>query len=315
MSEITIVTAYFDIGRSNWKDYERGTNKYISYFKFWAKINNNIIIYTNKELVEEILSIRRDFGLENKTTVIGIENVFNCDKNLYNKIKTITENEITQYFHFHKEIHRPEAWNAQYNFVTFLKFYFTNKAITDLKLTGTIAWLDFGFNHDGQLGLIDTNDFNFTWKYNFSSKIHLFSIKPLNTERPIFDIIRNLDTYILGGVMVGPANLWHNFYYLAYQSMISLLRCGFCDDDQTIALMCYYEKPELFEIHTVNYWFDGIRCFGGSHFKFNKTKKIINKPYKYYRYRARILLGDGHYKLAWKYFKKYLKYKIKGSLI
>lgn len=38
MSELTIVTAYFDIGRNKWKGFERGNNKYINYFKFWARI-------------------------------------------------------------------------------------------------------------------------------------------------------------------------------------------------------------------------------------------------------------------------------------
>ena len=42
MSDITIVTAYFDIGRGNWNNSERGNNKYINYFKFWARIKNFI---------------------------------------------------------------------------------------------------------------------------------------------------------------------------------------------------------------------------------------------------------------------------------
>ena len=315
MSEITIVTAYFDIGRKNWKGLERDNNKYLNYFSFWARINNNIIVYTMPELVDEILTIRKNFGLLNKTKVIGINNVTECEKEIYNRIKQISRNEIFQTFHFHKEMKRPEAWSSDYNYITSLKPYFVFKAISSFNLTETVAWLDFGFNHGGNLGLIDKNDFNFTWNYNFSSKIHLFAYQKINLNRPIFDIIRNLDTYIMGGIMIAPANLWKDFYYLSKESILSLIRCGFCDDDQTIALMCYYEKPELFEIHNVSYWFDGIKKFGGKHFKTNKAQKIIIKPYKYYRYRARILLGDGHYKLAWKYFKLYLRYKIKGSSI
>ena len=34
MSEITLVTAYFDINRKNWSGFERNSNKYINYFKF-----------------------------------------------------------------------------------------------------------------------------------------------------------------------------------------------------------------------------------------------------------------------------------------
>ena len=49
--------------------------------------------------------------------------------------------------------------------------------------------------------------------------------------------------------MVAYVDLWRDFILLAKESMLSLLRCGLCDDDQTIELMAYYERPELFEIH------------------------------------------------------------------
>lgn len=312
MDEITIVTAYFNIGREKWKGYERGDNKYVNYFDFWAKIKNNIIVYTDKNLVNKVYEIREKYGLKEKTKVIAINNLYDIDVLLYNRMKEVMENEISLNFHFHKEIKRPEAWNVEYNYVTFLKYYFVNKAVIDFNLNGLVSWLDFGFNHGGDLGLTDTNDFNFCWQYNFSKKIHLFAVKKIEEKRPIFDIIRNLDTYIMGGIMVAPSYMWGDFYNLARQSIISLLDCGFCDDDQTIALMAYYKNPDLFEIHNVEFWFDGIKNFGGEHFKFDKKKRIINKRYKDYKYRARILLGDGHYKLAWKYYIKYIKIKIKG---
>ncbi|WP_289146267.1 WlaTC/HtrL family glycosyltransferase [Megamonas funiformis] len=312
MDEITIVTAYFNIGREKWKGYERGDNKYVNYFDFWAKIKNNIIVYTDKNLVNKVYEIREKYGLKEKTKVIAINNLYDIDVLLYNRMKEVMENEISLNFHFHKEIKRPEAWNVEYNYVTFLKYYFVNKAVIDFNLNGLVSWLDFGFNHGGDLGLTDTNDFNFCWQYNFSKKIHLFAVKKIEEKRPIFDIIRNLDTYIMGGIMVAPSYMWGDFYNLARQSIISLLDCGFCDDDQTIALMAYYKNPDLFEIHNVEFWFDGIKNFGGEHFKFDKKKRIVNKRYKDYKYRARILLGDGHYKLAWKYYIKYIKIKIKG---
>ncbi|MGO5441871.1 WlaTC/HtrL family glycosyltransferase [Megamonas funiformis] len=312
MDEITIVTAYFNIGREKWKGYERGDNKYVNYFDFWAKIKNNIIVYTDKNLVNKVYEIREKYGLKEKTKVIVINNLYDIDVLLYNRMKEVMENEISLNFHFHKEIKRPEAWNVEYNYVTFLKYYFVNKAVIDFNLNGLVSWLDFGFNHGGDLGLTDTNDFNFCWQYNFSKKIHLFAVKKIEEKRPIFDIIRNLDTYIMGGIMVAPSYMWGDFYNLARQSIISLLDCGFCDDDQTIALMAYYKNPDLFEIHNVEFWFDGIKNFGGEHFKFDKKKRIVNKRYKDYKYRARILLGDGHYKLAWKYYIKYIKIKIKG---
>lgn len=39
--EITIVTAFFDIDRSNWQgEMQRSNDKYVEFFKFWARIKN-----------------------------------------------------------------------------------------------------------------------------------------------------------------------------------------------------------------------------------------------------------------------------------
>ena len=105
MNDITIVTAFFDIGREQFKGYERGNNKYINYFKFWARINNNVIIYTNADFEKEIKKIREDFGLLEKTRIVIIENYTNFDKNLYKKITDVMNNEIS--LNFHKDIKKP----------------------------------------------------------------------------------------------------------------------------------------------------------------------------------------------------------------
>ena len=57
------------------------------------------------------------------------------------------------------------------NYITYLKTYFVNKAIEDYNIEGLVAWWDFGFNHGGELGILDPNDFDFKWKYNFTDKV------------------------------------------------------------------------------------------------------------------------------------------------
>ena len=45
MNGITIVSAFFDCGRGNLDYQTRKNEKYIEYFKFWARIKNPLIIY------------------------------------------------------------------------------------------------------------------------------------------------------------------------------------------------------------------------------------------------------------------------------
>lgn len=309
MSDITIVTAYFDIGRGNWNNSERGNNKYINYFKFWARIKNNLIVYTTKEFANEILSIRKDFGLEEKTKVIIVDDYKAFDRDLYNRIEKVMNNDISKTFH--KDIKRPESWNVDYNYVVMLKWYCIEDVISKKYINNNsiIAWLDFGFNHGGKDGLINEEDFNFLWEYNFPNKIHLFTHQKIDVNIPIFEIVRNMDVYIRGNIMVAYVDLWRDFILLAKESMLSLLRCGLCDDDQTIELMAYYERPELFEIHDVDTWYDGLKLFGGEHFIERKKEYKKNKKYKLYKKKAKAYKFNGSYKKAIRYYIKYYKEK------
>lgn len=312
MSEITLVTAYFDIGRDKWKGFERGNNKYINFFKFWARIRNKLIIYTSPHFVDEIQEIRKSFGLEDKTKIISIDDFTNFDKDLYARIVKSMNNEISLLFH--KEPHRPEAWNADYNYIMMLKTYCILDAINKNYANGLIAWMDFGYNHGGEDGLINEKDFDFLWQYDFSPKIHLFTEQPIDTERPIFDIVRSMDVYIRGNMMIAPDFLWKKFHTLSVTSMISLTRCGLCDDDQTISLMAYYEQPELFELHNVNFWYSGLKNFGGEHFSIKKEKPPKIRKYRLHRDKARMLLADGKYKKAFKEYTLYTKKRLLNKL-
>ena len=312
MSEITIVTAYFDIGRNNWKGFERGTNKYINYFKFWARIQNKVIIYTSPQFVDEIFEIRKQFGLEDKTKIIAIDNMINFDKDLYHKINKVMDNDISLLFH--KEPHRPEAWSGDYNYIMMLKSYCIVDAIKNEYASGMIAWMDFGYNHGGKDGLIKEEEFNFLWKYEFSSKMHVFTEQKLDLERPIFDIVRSMDVYIRGNLMIAPDFLWEKFNYLSKQAMMSLLYCGLCDDDQTITLMVVYEYPNIFEIHDVAFWYSGLKGFGGAHFTVQKDSIPKIKKYRLHKDKARMLFVNGKYKLAFNEYKQYTKERIMSKL-
>ena len=49
MTEITLVTAFFDIGRSSFPIYARSNDRFFDYFYFWARIQNDLIVYCAPE--------------------------------------------------------------------------------------------------------------------------------------------------------------------------------------------------------------------------------------------------------------------------
>ena len=129
MSEISIVTAFFDIGRKNWKGFERDNSTYANYFKFWARVKNHLIVYTEPKMAEQVKKIRADYGLLDKTTVIVIEDVRKLDEPIYNLICDVLSNRLTVKFRRHPWM--PECCNPLYNYIMYMKTYFLNDAINN----------------------------------------------------------------------------------------------------------------------------------------------------------------------------------------
>lgn len=304
MSEISIVTWFFDIGRKDWKGFERDNTTYANYFKFWARVKNHLIVYTEPKMAEQVKKIRTDYGLLDKTTVIVIEDVRTVDKYVYKLINTAISHKLAVKYRRHPWM--PEACNPMYNYVTYLKAHLTADAISrGLINTRTVAWIDFGFNHGGAT-YPNSEEFAITLTdKGLSNKIHIFAVDELDNV-PIFEIVRNMHTYIAGAVTIAPVNLWQQLANLYRQAAISLGQCGFADDDQTLAVMAYRAKPELFEVHQMDNMYAALDIFQDIHWT-----KIETKQYKKVRMQAqKLLYKDKAYGAGLKLFFKYLWLKL-----
>lgn len=273
--EVTIISAFFDIGRNNYgTDFKRSNNKYVDYFKFWARIKNKVIIYTDKEYEEIILDIRDSFGLKDRTKVIVIDDIYKLVPEVYNKMCEIENSQDFKDFRYVKN--NPES-RAKYNYIMFLKtwcMYDANKkGLIDTEMS---VWLDFGFNHGGEV-YADEKDFDFLWKYPFEDKVYLFTIK-LDENKPIFKIVQNGEVYASGTPYFVSTNLIEKFYKLMYDATISMLDMGLMDDDQTILLMAYRKNKEIF-IYEQNDWFLSLKRYGCEHMKLTE-KPVVKKSFK-----------------------------------
>ena len=264
---LTIVTGFFRINRSNWKGFERSDEQYFEHFKVWAKVKNKIIVYVETEEMKKlIMDFRYGLSLEDQTVIHVVSNCLDLEPQLISSLKVAADNPIQQEYRLLRK--NPEVWNATYNYVMLLKSWCVCDAIKRGDASGMVAWLDFGYNHGGD-PIDKDSDFNFTWSYDFLEKINLFTIQDLD-NRPIFDIILSMDTYIMGGVIIGIDKLWEEFWDLVKQSVYELTNCGLIDDDQNIMLMAYRKKPELFALHK-SYWSVQMKQFGGDHLKWSQS--------------------------------------------
>ena len=107
MKEITIVTSFFDINRSNMNGFNRSNQKYIDSFKFWARIKNKIVVFSDKETIDKVIEIRKGFGLLDKTETIVIDDYTKIDEELFNSIDNVMNKK--EFLDFHLQRNIPEA--------------------------------------------------------------------------------------------------------------------------------------------------------------------------------------------------------------
>lgn len=250
MSEISVISAFFDIGRGSWGEQKdvphfipRSTDTYFERFSHLAKLENEMVIYTSEDLVERVKSLRGD----KPTTVIPID--FSKQfKQLIDKVASVQNNPEYQNKINPSQIKMPEYWNADYVVVNALKSSFVTNAIRDGYINNDlIAWLDFGYCRTS-----DTLNNVTNWEYDFDpNKIHLFNLKEWKEGTFIEDVIANNDVYMTGPCIVAGSNMWLTLQYLVGHSTDELIKNNLIDDDQTLLLMSYLLRPDLFELHPV----------------------------------------------------------------
>lgn len=273
---ITIVTAFFDIGRGNWPRIIRGrelppyqhrpNEVYFHYFNKLAKMKNPMVIFTQPEFEHVVHQIRDYHGNKDKTEVVVVSRE---ELSKFNpKIEQI--NNVMNNDEFVLKIndpHLPEYWNAPYVMINFLKSWFAAKANEEgLIKTDLSAWIDFGYVRDDS-----SLSPSLLWDYDFNpEKIHMFQMRDIEKNRPLQDIIATGDVYIQGCHIVAHRKNWDYLWQSMQCEIDKALNANLIDDDQTFLLQSYLNDPNRFELHpgNSNNWFIIFN-------KYNNKKEVL----------------------------------------
>jgi len=251
MGNISIVTAFFDIGRGDWTPdkglphyLQRTTDTYIERFSHLAKLNNELIVFTSQDLVDKIKDKCPDRSATTHFVIIDFDNQFQEQRAFISKIQKDPnfQRMINPY-----QVKNPEYWSADYVLVNYLKTFFVEYAIKEGFATNeTVSWMDFGYCREES-----TLNGKTEWAYDFAEdKIHFFDYKTYNGQ-PIQQIIANNDVHILGAKIVANKNLWPKLRELISGAFKNLTDANLIDDDQTMMLLATLYQPDLFELHRI----------------------------------------------------------------
>lgn len=297
--EIKIVTAFFDIGRGDFKKLCRADEKYFEYFRFWARLKNELTVYCSSQNAEKIKMIRREYGLEDKTHIVEINDYRVIESAMFDRMQEIERNEAFKTFRFFSD---GLSNMAKYCYVTNLKWWCLSDASKNEDPDQRMAWIDFGYNHGGEL-YIDPGDFDFMWDYEFDDKINMFCLSDPQDACSVDNLQFQSDCFI-GHTAIMPAKYCDLYWTEIKQALLALMSLDCIDDDQQTELMVYKKHPEWFNIRICN-WFEDMQLCSNGCLKTRKKSNRLNLKREIREFIYRHKRKYSFYKRMKKRYKKY----------
>jgi hypothetical protein len=262
--DITLITAFYDIGRENYVLYNRSIYTYINSFLNYLNIDYKMIVFIDDRYIDIILKYYEKSKYKNKT-FIPINEEWLC-KNIPSWSLLDKETEIMNSEYFKTllkeriEIFIPETIYPKYTLINHSKIDFVCYAINNLNVNDYCVWTDFGYHHSILLNntnlcpktLISLNNIN-------TNKLIFFQYNQFNEDdKNIINLTKSGKMIIQGAYFSGNKENLLKLQTLYKECLKELHDNNITDDDQHIYFRCYLKKPELFTLYGGNSIHNGL---------------------------------------------------------
>jgi len=276
MSNITLVTGLWNIGRDNLEEgWSRSFSHYLEKFEQLLKVDENLIIFGEKEL-EEFVWERRS---QNNTQFILRDKSWFIENDFYNKIQKIRTN---------PDWYNQSSWLKEstqgrlemYNPLVMSKMFLLNDArIMDRFDSEFLFWIDAGltntvhpgyFTHDKVLDKFDKYIDKFTFvcfPYDANNEIHGFSYPSINDWAN--DDVKKVAR---GGFFGGPKETISQINGEYYNLLNETLSQGYMGTEESIFSIMVYKFPEL-----INYFEIESNGLFGKFFEDLKNDELVKR--------------------------------------
>lgn len=265
-SKLCYVTAFLDLQRENWSEFKRSFSDYFNSFLPLLNLfqglpleekDYELIVYMDKNHVETVKSAVKN---SRRITVVEIDSNFLSEnipvwKRLEKEEKIMASDQYKKLMG--QRVKYPEHSNAKYTLINHAKIDFINHAMK-LSDSENFCWVDFGYFQTPER--IPTT---------------MLDLKHFQPDRITYTLINALeekDKDILYTLHFAPERIG-GFFFLGnrkamseYQKLYHEIHRGFqdsnlADDDQHLALRCYFRQPELFSLHNLGGWHKALVYF------------------------------------------------------
>lgn len=249
-SLLTIITAFFDIGRASWDGkFTRSVEEYTTAFQEYQRLPYKIILFMDDRHLDKI----REWS---RLTIVPINQQW-LEREIWAWQQLEVEREIMASEQYKALISQrldvPETHIPEYNVINHAKIDFVCYAISQGLVTSKwVSWSDFGHYGSDRAKSLDV--------YIPKEPLNFGNIKK---DRITFGTLNKLDdrdgniTYtlqeapekILGSFFITTSEVMPFLYQLLYHTQVrDFHQRGIADDDQHIVLRCMFAVPSLFDL-------------------------------------------------------------------
>ena len=248
------VTSYFDIGRSRWSKFSRTFDDYLEYFKPFLTLfdksvtKDQLLVFIDDRYITKLHDL---ITARHTITLIPINESF-----LYHNLPCWQTIERERYIMNSPEfkilvgnrVEFPECRYPEYTLINHCKIDFVNYAINlNLSKMYYFAWVDFGFFSKSEnipKTLLNLQNFDL-------SRINYTLINPIDADMDnnVYYTLKYAPEKIGGFFFLGNRDTLPQYQKLYHQSLYEFQSRYLCDDDQALALHCYFKNPSLFALN------------------------------------------------------------------
>ena len=265
---LVYITAFLDLGRGEWKDFQRSTSRYTEAFLRFVKrflelrTHEVLVVFMDKKLMASVSGLPW-YPIDKSVLITPIDDEWMVAHSpLWRRLgreRKIMESKEYRELLKHR-LSFPEHNNPKYTLINHAKIDFIHEAMCMMSDHTYFCWVDFGYCHSEQVvpkKLVDLERID-------KNKVCYTLINQLdNNDRDLYYTLKHAPERIGGFFFIG-----NRSGLMEYRTLYHLIHGGLqdiniVDDDQHLALRCYFARPDLFALYHLGRWHAALEYFGG----------------------------------------------------
>ena len=251
------VTAFKDLKRGEWKDFNRGIDVYFKAFERLLQTPIPLVIFIDQHLADRVSRLVAEFRPNclgagaTYTEVIPFDDVWltqNCPaRRLLSREREIMADPEYQGTVQHR-LHHPEHSVPEYNNMMHCKVDFVAYAMESMQSyvrCGFYGWVDLGYIDSPELSVAAPLSVAGLPVDRVSYSVVEFP--DVRDSDPVYTL-RNAPERFAGGFFCGGIQALRTYRDLYYATVVQFHAANLADDDQSIAINVYFQAPSLFNL-------------------------------------------------------------------